>query len=551
MTHESPHTSKDNDPLPLHELLSQLLLPKMQHSTSCIQWIPMAGTLQTLNQQLVNQPFLDFLNYNLRGIGQVIFVNNPISGLLILIALFIQSPWVGVMSVVGVMASTLTAILLKLDRTSLRNGIFGYNGILVGAAIATFGSSGNGNWNPLWVVATALFSALTTVFINTAGVWFASKLKFPPLTLPFIVGTLLFLALATWIPQPVFKLEIASPALPPAPLDWLRLAAALPIGFGQVFLMDQFLPGVLVLLAVGLCTPMGAAIGLLGGLLGILAGFVFGASTPAIYAGLWSYNAVLTAMAIAGVFYAPNLRSIGVGGGAALVSALLGGLLGIGFSQVGLPILTLSFCIVTIIGFLVLRRSLPSLVPVALHAISSPEEHRQRFVVAKEIITTFRRQLKDAMAGTPRRHLLESASDATQKDLKYLFNAIDTNFSETISVEELADHLRHLKRPLSEEELVYLFKSLDIDQNGEIDFAEFGELMLRQQRLMANYPEFVTYFLPIDANEDDAISIDEMNVAIASVGELPLSKDEISFLQIRMGNQPLSWNRFIEMLLVT
>jgi len=35
------------------------------------------------------------------------------------------------MSVVGVVTSTLTAVALDLDRTSLRNGIFGYNGVLV------------------------------------------------------------------------------------------------------------------------------------------------------------------------------------------------------------------------------------------------------------------------------------------------------------------------------------------------------------------------------------------------------------------------------------
>ncbi|HAT15384.1 MAG TPA: hypothetical protein DCS91_19035 [Microcoleaceae bacterium UBA11344] len=115
----------NNEPLPLHELLSQFLLPAAQ-SIPLTRLLPITGTLQTLNQRLAHRPLLDFLNYNLRGIGQVIFVNNPISGLLILVALFIQSPWVGVMSVVGFLASTLTAIAFNLDRNSLRNGIFGY-----------------------------------------------------------------------------------------------------------------------------------------------------------------------------------------------------------------------------------------------------------------------------------------------------------------------------------------------------------------------------------------------------------------------------------------
>lgn len=540
------------EPLPLTELIAKLLLFK-PNQTKLFPWLlPGSGTLQSLNQRLENQPLFNFLNYNLRGIGQVIFVNNPLSGLLILLALFIQSPWMGVMSVVGLVASTLTAILLNLNRESLGNGIFGYNGILVGAALATFGASGNGNWNPFWILATIIFSALTTLLINSVGVWFASKLKFPPLTLPFIAATLLFLAIAVWVPQPLYSLGNTpnpSPAL--EPINWLRVAISLPIGFGQVFLMDKFVAGVLVLTAVAWCTPIGAAVGLLGGVLGTLAALLTGVSPEAIYAGLCSYNAVLTAIAISGVFFAPNLRSLLVGIFLAFFSTLVGGVLSNLFTLLKLPILTLPFCLVTIAGFLFVRHTLPSLVPVALHAIASPEEHRQRYLVARDIITTFRRQMQAAMAGTPNLYLFDSASTSTKGDLEYLFNAIDTDFSNTLSVKELSEHLRQVKRSISPEELDYLFSCLDIDRSGEVDLAEFSELLLRQQRLMSNYQEFITYFLPIDTNQDDTISIDEMNLALGSVGELPLNVKEVNFLHRRMDGRSMTWNRFIEVLLVT
>ncbi len=542
--------SDDVAPLPLHELIAKLLLLKPTQPTLLPWLLPGSGTLQSLNQRLAHQPLLDFLNYTLRGIGQVIFVNNPISGLLILVALWLQSPWVAVMSLAGVLASTLTAIALHLDRNSLRNGIFGYNGILVGAALATFGAAGNGDWNLLWLLAAILFAALTTVLMKTAGLWFVRTFKFPPLTLPFIVATLVFLAIATWLPQPLFRLGSATAPVAAAPLNWLQLLAAVPIGFGQVFLMDQLPSGLLVLLAVALCTPMAAVIGVLGSLLGIVAGLLLGASTNSIYAGLWSYNAVLTAIAIAGVFYAPNLRSLVVGSGCAFLSALAGAGFGYGFSLLKLPMLTLPFCVATIAAFWGLQRSLPSLVPVALHAIASPEEHRQRYLVAKDIMTTFRRQMQAAMAGNPQRYLFDAASSKTKGDLAYLFNAIDTDFSNSLSVEELAEHLRQVKQGISRVELDCLFQSLDIDRSGEIDLAEFGELLLRQQRLMANYAEFITYFLPIDANQDDVISSDEMNLALASVGEPPLATAESHFLQRYTKGNPMTWDRFIEVLLV-
>ncbi|MFB8787778.1 MAG: urea transporter, partial [Potamolinea sp.] len=100
--------------------------------------------------RLANQPLLDFVNATLRGISQVIFVNNPLSGLLILTAMFIQSPWLGVMSLVGTATATLMAIALKANQGAIQNGIFGLNGMLVGAAMAFFGAFGNGTWNPVW-----------------------------------------------------------------------------------------------------------------------------------------------------------------------------------------------------------------------------------------------------------------------------------------------------------------------------------------------------------------------------------------------------------------
>ena len=67
---------------------------------------------------------------------------------------------------------------------------------------------------------------------------------------------------------------------------------------------------------------------------------------------------------------------------------------------------------------------------------------------------------------------------------------------------------------------------------------------------MAEYNDFLTYFLPIDVDEDNIISLDEMNSAMASVGKSPLTKDEIIFLCDRRGGQLLTWNQFIKAILV-
>ena len=183
----------NNEPLPLHELLSYLLAKEESLSgrPSILRGL---GTMQQLNQRLANQPALDFVNYTLRGFGQAVFANNPLSGLILLVALAIQSPWLALMSLIGVISSTVTAVVMKQDRDAIRNGVFGFQGFLIGGALATVGFSGNGTWNPVWAITALLLSAATTLLGVTMGVWFVSRFRVAALALPFMVVITLFFA---------------------------------------------------------------------------------------------------------------------------------------------------------------------------------------------------------------------------------------------------------------------------------------------------------------------------------------------------------------------
>src|SRR2546430_5000058 len=92
-------------------------------------------------------PLASFLDTLLRGCGQVMFQNNPVTGLLFLIGIFINSPLLGLAGLIGLIVSTVTAILLRVDRTLVRAGLFGYNGILTGIGLAFFLQ-----WNAFLVV---------------------------------------------------------------------------------------------------------------------------------------------------------------------------------------------------------------------------------------------------------------------------------------------------------------------------------------------------------------------------------------------------------------
>ncbi|MUG91077.1 urea transporter [Scytonema sp. UIC 10036] len=552
MNNNHTPTIEGGEPLPLHELIHHILESKTTATERLFYGIPVLGTMQLLNQRLANQPGLNFFNATLRGIGQAIFVNNPMSGLLIIIAMFIQSPWLGIMSLIGTSSATLTAIALKLNPSAIQNGIFGLNGLFVGATLAFFGLfGGKGVWNPSWIIAAIVLSALSTIVLQTVGTWFATRFRVAPLGIAFHVVLYTFLLLIAIVPQPFFHLGSPPPLPSPVSLDFWRVAQSLPVSLGQVFFVDNLISILLVFLAVFIATPIGAMVGLLGCVMYLLAGLLVGARPAQLYSGFLGYNAVFTAMAIGGIFYAPNTLSISLGAACAFLASIASLLLVPVFSVVRLPILALPFAVVTIACLLIVQRALPSLFPVSLYTVATPEEHRQRFLVARDIITRFRKQLTAAIKGERHNVLFEQASPEIKGNLRYIFDAIDRDRNGELSTHELAAHLQSAGKGFQEGELTYLFKSIDRDGSGEIDFEEFSELMLRHRRLMSRYTEFVTYFLPLDADEDEFISTKEMNTALASVGEPPLSNDEIAFLRERTGGEPLTWNRFIEVLLVT
>ena len=88
-------------------------------------------------------PVVHFIDVCLRGAGQVMFQNNPLTGLFFLVGIF----WgaysahmisVGIGAVLGTIMGTLTAYALRAPRENINMGLHGYNGILVGCALPTF-----------------------------------------------------------------------------------------------------------------------------------------------------------------------------------------------------------------------------------------------------------------------------------------------------------------------------------------------------------------------------------------------------------------------------
>ncbi|KAM8872458.1 uncharacterized protein ACB058_004421 isoform 1-T3 [Synchiropus picturatus] len=156
---------------------------------------------------------IQLLDWILRGVAQVMFVNNPFSGLLIAVGLFLQNPWWALNGLVGTLVATVSALLFGYKRDVMSAGLQGYNGTLVGMLMAVFSAKEAWYW---WLLLPNAFMSMLCPLVSGAFSSVTSKLDLPVFTLPFNVLLCLHMA-ATGASHPFFPEVAIQPELPLQP----------------------------------------------------------------------------------------------------------------------------------------------------------------------------------------------------------------------------------------------------------------------------------------------------------------------------------------------
>ncbi|QCJ45443.1 urea transporter (plasmid) [Bacillus sp. S3] len=298
-----------------------------------------------------------FLTAALKGISQVILIENSITGLLILIAILISSIYLGAIALLSAMIGTLIGILGGVDEDTINQGLLSYNSVLTGMALALFLQGPY-----MWVVALA--GAAIAAFLTAAMMHFMKNNEVPILTFPFIVLTWLILLAAYKLKH----LTLSSSLVPQNLTSWqLNIAGKVNLldgifhGIGQVFFLNNTLSGILVFIAVfwgGRKLGVYAAIG---NAAAIIIAYVLGGEHSLIVLGLYGYNAILTIMAVSVVFTKQHHRYTLVSG---IIASCLTVPITAGLSTwllpYGLPALTMPFVLSTWL-FLGARKTMPNL----------------------------------------------------------------------------------------------------------------------------------------------------------------------------------------------
>lgn len=127
----------------------------------------------------------------LNGLGQVFFQGNIVTGALFAAGLLVASRLACVAALAGSLAGLLVAWGMGAAEPAIRSGAFGFNSVLAAIALgAVFFVPGRAS------AVYALLASIVTPFVFAAVAATLQPLGMPPLTLPFVLVTWLFLLAA-------------------------------------------------------------------------------------------------------------------------------------------------------------------------------------------------------------------------------------------------------------------------------------------------------------------------------------------------------------------
>jgi urea transporter len=231
-----------------------------------------------------------------RGIGQVFFQENALTGALFALGIALSSWQMAVGAVVGAAIGTATAWALKFDKSEVYAGIYGFNATLVGIATLFFFRPG----------VTSVVLLLAGCIAATLVTWLARKyVPFPTYTAPFIVTTWVVFFLGQALDAP--RVE------PGGSMEGVGLIGAVAHGVSQVMFQASIWTALLFLAGIAINDWKHAWWVLVGSIVGALVG-IHHATVAAraldpeslvdrtlfenVALGLYGYNATLAAVAL-------------------------------------------------------------------------------------------------------------------------------------------------------------------------------------------------------------------------------------------------------------
>jgi len=329
-------------------------------------WNVFLGDCPVVTAYLADKPLTSLpwvpvhvLNIFLRAIAQVVFVNNPLMGLIILAALFVFDPIVGLGCMLGGLTATVLELVVGLHPwDDLTNGVACFNAVLVGTVIPILYPAVYNTDRSLAMWLAVVGGSIVSVFFSRAFSNFLSKFSLPHLTLPFNLVTV-FVFLALQPPQSQRLPTSETEADLNTTLSWPGVGRGILLSMSQVYAVNELEPSLMMNLAVLLGSPVLFVMASIGAALGTLLSlsFIEISEYDQVYDGIWGYNSLLSMAAVSCVFYPLTVSSFLAGLVNVVATVFIQKALAVNMSTNLLPVFTLPFTLSTMVMMMVTKES--------------------------------------------------------------------------------------------------------------------------------------------------------------------------------------------------
>ena len=281
-------------------------------------------------------------------------------------AIMLANPNIALAGIICVLAAYAFARLIRMETRFLKSGYYTYNPLLVGLSLGHLLKL-----SPLtvfFVVASGIFTFILTVFMASL---FRTYLKLPVLSLPFVVASsIVYLASLRY--SNLLVAEPRSMAILATDLNLPLWIAGFFRSFGAILFAPSVVVGLIFSILLLCCSRILFLLAVLGYYVGTFVRSLMLGSIPQAFGDLNSFNFILIAMCVGGVFLIPLPRSYLLAAIAVVIATVFLDATTVFWYQYGIPAFALPFNVICLGMIYVL--GLMNYPLIARHVRRTPEE---------------------------------------------------------------------------------------------------------------------------------------------------------------------------------
>lgn len=319
-------------------------------------------------------PVVGYIDSVLSGFGQIVLSDNPVTGILIMLGIYLGAPSQLLTALCGACAASAFAYFIGINKMLVQHGLYTFSGAVVGLGISLWGYTVQAVYPQILIYAVigGVVSVIVTAALNSLlGKWDAPSLSVPYCTtLIMMIPALYMMGKMDPVPYSTPSSAVLTDAF--TGIDFITFVKSIVAGVGEICFQVGIPSGICLLLGVLISSRIDFIVAIVCAALGTGFSILLGLPTDGIMIGLYGFNSALVGMGLFGRAFRMSTYSAVLTVLMALFSVILNAALGVIFQPLGAPVAALPFGII-VIACIICKDFFTKLQPVSILLWGVPE----------------------------------------------------------------------------------------------------------------------------------------------------------------------------------